>query len=68
MDHDEVATGSHCAGHFDIDVDVKCGMKRSSPVTHFAHWPEGIKRQPGNNVLIDLAPAVRVGISLLPGS
>jgi hypothetical protein len=29
---------------------------------------EAIKRQPGNNVLMDLAPAVRVGISLLPGS
>jgi hypothetical protein len=28
----------------------------------------GNRRQPGNNVLMDLASAIRVGISLLPGS
>jgi hypothetical protein len=23
---------------FDIDIDIKCGLERSSPVTHFAPW------------------------------
>jgi len=32
------------------------------------YMQEGIRRQPGNNVLMDLVPGVRVGISMLPGS
>jgi hypothetical protein len=49
------------AGLSPVTRNTRTGIRRDG-------GPEGIKPQPGNNVLMDLASAVRVGISLLPGS
>src|ERR1022692_1832479 len=51
-----------------LKLSCRCGAGMVQDDVQLISSDEGIRRQPGNNVLMDLAPAVRVGISLLPGS